>query len=104
MVTAAAPFGKGLLVTAQRHKRKVVRDNVQGITRGDIRRLARRGGVKRLSSSVYDETRGVLMIYLESIIKDLVIISEFDRRVTISAMDVVYALKRRGRTIYGYGG
>ena len=29
-----------------------------GVTRGAIRRLARRGGAKRVSSLVYDEMRG----------------------------------------------
>ena len=35
------------------------RDNIQGITKPAIRRLARRGGVKRISGLIYEETRGV---------------------------------------------
>ena len=35
---------------AKRH-RKILRDNIQGITKPAIRRLARRGGVKRISAS-----------------------------------------------------
>lgn len=31
-----------------------------GITKPAIRRLARRGGVKRISGLIYEETRGVL--------------------------------------------
>ena len=39
---------------------KVLRDNIQGITKpAAIRRLARRGGVKRISGLIYEETRGV---------------------------------------------
>ena len=48
----------------QRH-RKILRDNIQGITKPAIRRLARRGGVKRISGLIYEETRGVLKIFLE---------------------------------------
>jgi histone H4 len=40
--------------------RKILRDNIQGITQGSIRRLARRSGVKRISATVYDEVRTAL--------------------------------------------
>lgn len=84
--------------------RKVLRDNIQGITKPAIRRLARRGGVKRLSNLIYEETRGVLKIFLERLIQDAVVYTEHARRKTVTAMDVVYALKRNGRTLYGYDG
>ena len=38
----------------------MLRDNIQGVTKPAIRRLARRGGVKRMSGLIYEETRGVL--------------------------------------------
>ncbi|PRQ33973.1 putative transcription factor Hap3/NF-YB family [Rosa chinensis] len=83
---------------------KVLRDNIQGITKPAIRRLARRGGVKRISGLIYEETRGVLKIFLENVIRDAVTYTEHARRKTVTAMDVVYALKRQGRTLYGFGG
>ena len=89
--------------TAKRH-RKVLRDNIQGITKPAIRRLARRGGVKRISGTIYEETRGVLKVFLENVIRDAVTYTEHARRKTVTAMDVVYALKRQGRTLYGFGG
>jgi histone H4 len=49
---------------AKRH-RKVLRENIQGITKSAIRRLARRGGVKRLNGLVYEEIRGCLKVFLE---------------------------------------
>ncbi|GJU87131.1 histone H4 [Tanacetum coccineum] len=79
---------------------KVLRDNIQGITKPAIRRLARRGGVKRISGLIYEETRGVLKIFLENVIRDAVTYTEHARRKTVTAMDVVYALKRQGRTLY----
>ena len=69
-----------------------------------IRRLARRGGVKRISGLIYEETRGVLKVFLENVIRDSVTYTEHARRKTVTAMDVVYALKRQGRTLYGFGG
>lgn len=77
--------------------RKILRDNIQGITKPAIRRLARassrssirssietdrhdectgRGGVKRISGLIYEETRGVLKIFLENVIRDSVTYTE----------------------------
>ena len=75
-----------------------------GITKPAIRRLARRGGVKRISGLIYEETRGVLKVFLENVIRDAVTYTEHARRKTVTAFDVVYALKRQGRTLYGFGG
>ena len=94
--------GKGGKGGAKRH-RKVLRDNIQGITKPAIRRLARRGGVKRISGLMYEETRGVLKSFLENVVKDAVTYTEHARRKTVTALDVVYALKRQGKTLYGFG-
>jgi histone H4 len=96
--------GKGLGKGGAKRHRKVLRDNIQGITKPAIRRLARRGGVKRISGLIYEETRGVLKVFLESVIRDAVTYTEHARRKTVTAMDVVYALKRQGKTLYGFGG
>ncbi|KAK9100384.1 hypothetical protein Scep_023814 [Stephania cephalantha] len=53
----------------------------------DIRLACDERGVKRISGLIYEETKGVLKIFLENVIRD-----------------VVYALKREGRTLYGFGG
>ena len=63
-----------------------------------------RGGVKRISGLIYEETRGVLKVFLENVVRDAVTYTEHARRKTVTAMDVVYALKRQGRTLYGFGG
>jgi histone H4 len=111
--------GKGLGKGGAKRHRKVLRDNIQGITKPAIRRLARRGGVKRISGLIYEETRAVLRTFLENVVRDGVTYCEHARREfdfvlfwlsiflfagkTVTAMDVVYALKRQGRTIYGFG-
>ena len=96
--------GKGLGKGGAKRHRKVLRDNIQGITKPAIRRLARRGCVKRISGLIYEETRGVLKVFLENVIRDAVTYCEHAKRKTVTAMDVVYALKRQGRTLYGFGG
>ena len=76
---------------------------ILGITKPAIRRLARRGGVKRISGTIYEETRNTLRSFLENVIRDTVTYTEHSRRKTVTAMDVVYALKRQGRSLYGFG-
>ena len=49
--------------------------------------------------SVFD-----LQVFLENVIRDAVTYTEHARRKTVTAFDVVYALKRQGRTLYGFGG
>ena len=86
----------------KRH-RKVLRDSIYGVTKPAIRRLARRGGVKRISGLIYEETRGVLIKFLENIIRDAVVYTTHAKRRTVSVADIVYALKRQGKTVYGFG-
>ena len=103
-MTGRGKGGKGLGKGGAKRHRKVLRDNIQGITKPAIRRLARRGGVKRISGLIYEETRGVLKVFLENVIRDAVTYTEHARRKTVTALDVVHALKRQGRTLYGFGG
>ena len=50
---------------------------------------------------IYEETRGVLKTFLEGVIRDAVTYTEHAKRKTVTSLDVVYALKRQGRTLYG---
>ena len=94
--------GKGLGPPLRVRHRQHLRDTIEGITKPSIRRLARRGGVKRISAGVYSETRGALNTFLEKVIKDAVTYTEHAKRKTVTSLDVVYALKRQGRTLYGF--
>jgi len=53
-MTGRGKGGKGLGKGGAKRHRKVLRDNIQGITKPAIRRLARRGGVKRISGLIYE--------------------------------------------------
>ncbi|KAJ0169105.1 hypothetical protein K1T71_015111 [Dendrolimus kikuchii] len=86
-MTGRGKGGKGLGKGGAKRHRKVLRDNIQGITKPAIR-----------------QTRGVLKVFLENVIRDAVTYTEHAKRKTVTAMDVVYALKRQGRTLYGFGG
>ncbi|KAJ7827247.1 histone-fold-containing protein, partial [Mycena olivaceomarginata] len=88
---------------AKRHC-KILRETSRvHIPKPAIRRLARHGGVKRISGLIYEETHGVLKIFLENVICDSVTYTEHAKRYkAVTALDVVYALKRSGRTLYGF--
>ena len=75
---------------------------INGITNPGIRRIARRGGVKRISGFMYDETRGVLKTWLENIVSCVLVYTEHARRKTVLPIDVIYALERNGQKLYGY--
>ena len=94
--------GKGGKGGAKRHPKRQA-DTIKGITKPAIRRLARRGGVKRISGLMYDESRTVLKSFLNNVVRDSVTYCEHARRKTVTALDVVYALKRQGKTLYGFG-
>lgn len=95
--------GKGLGKGGAKRHRKVIRESINGVTKPAIRRLARRGGVKRISGLIYEDTRNHLRSFLETVLKDALAYTEHANRKTVTAMDVVYALKRQGRTLYGFG-
>ena len=80
----------------KKHK-KIIKDSISGITNPAILRLARKAGIKSLSALMYEEVRGILMLYLESLLKATVTYTEHGRRTTIQETDVRYALKVIGR-------
>ena len=84
--------GKGKAGAKRYAKKK--KEVILGITKPAIRRLARRGGVKRISSLIYEETREVLKVFLTNVIRDALTYTEHSRRKTVTALDIVYALKR----------
>eukprot|EP00792_Barthelona_sp_PAP020_P005799 TRINITY_DN2805_c0_g1_i1.p1 TRINITY_DN2805_c0_g1~~TRINITY_DN2805_c0_g1_i1.p1 ORF type:complete len:106 (-),score=17.47 TRINITY_DN2805_c0_g1_i1:86-403(-) len=98
----AKAAGKGI-GKAAKHHRKTMRNQLKGITKPAIRRLARRGGVKRISKGIYVETRGVLRNFLDSVVHDAITYTVHGNRKTCTAVDVIYALKKQGRTLYGFG-
>ena len=85
----------------RRHRRKL-KENIQGITKPVIKRLARKAGAKCISGLIYEEARGIMKYWLEHIIKDAVIYCDHSRRKTLQASDVVMALKKANQKVYGY--
>uniref|UniRef100_A0A3Q7I2X7 CENP-T/Histone H4 histone fold domain-containing protein n=1 Tax=Solanum lycopersicum TaxID=4081 RepID=A0A3Q7I2X7_SOLLC len=49
------------------------------------------------------ENHGVLNIFLDKVMHDFLTYNEHATRKIVTTMDVVYALKRQGRTLYEFG-
>ena len=97
MAATATVAGRRRHTAAQRG------DVLQRISTPVIRRLARRGGIKRMSSQVNQDARAVLRVFLDSVIRDAVTYTQHEHHKTITALSVVRALGRQGRIMYGYG-
>ncbi|KIL92858.1 hypothetical protein FAVG1_04039 [Fusarium avenaceum] len=66
------------------------------------RRLARRGGVKRISAGIYGDVRAALKARLETILLNCVIYVEHRHAKTVTVRDVIHSLGRLGRPLWGF--
>lgn len=90
-------LGKG---SAKRHRKQAPPSDK--ISKPAIRRLARRGGVKRVGGNVYDCANYVGRKYLEGTLDKALKYAAHAKRKTVIVLDVVYALKKQGVTLIGF--
>jgi histone H4 len=94
--------GKSGASKSTKRMRKSLSEGVKGLTRGSIRRLARRAGAKRISGAIYEEVRTVVKSFVDGVVRDATAYTEHAKRRTVTAIDVTLALKKRGKMLYGY--
>jgi len=82
--------------------KRILRDNIRGVTKGSIRRLARRAGVKRMSGLVYEDIRAAIKVFVTRLVDDTRSYTHHAKRQIATPLDVVHALKKQGRMLYGY--
>ena len=90
-ITKPSKKGTKLKGGAKRHRR-ILRDNIHGVTKPAIVRMARRGGVKVIKGLVYEEVRGVLRYKLENIVGGAVTSMEHRRAKTMTTDDVLFSI------------
>jgi histone H3/H4 len=73
-----------------------------GPSKAEIRRCARRGGVTRMAGTVYEEARKSLVSFLRPVLRDSLVLATHAHRKTVFLVDVLHALKRNHRTLYGH--
>ncbi|KAJ7065825.1 hypothetical protein C8F01DRAFT_1249396 [Mycena amicta] len=69
-------------------------------TKPTFKRLARRGGVKRMAGGVYEESRAVLYPHLKELVRTTVLYATHSHRRTVKQEDVRRALGMQGVNMY----
>lgn len=77
--------------------KKVLRDNLNGITSPAIKRLLRRAGVKRISKLVFNSIREFIDSFLQEFVRMLVIVTLYNNRKTIKQKDIECVLSIKGK-------
>ena len=80
----------------------MLRDALHDISQPAICRLTLRGGVKRISANIYKEVRGIMKIFLEYVIKNVITYCDYNNRKTVTTINVIFALKHHGQNLYGF--
>lgn len=89
--------GKGLAKSeAKRHSRKVASDI---ISRPALRRIAHRGGVKRIAGNTYEIAREDIENFMHNVIKSAVQCVNYAKRHTMMKKDIQFALARFDRHV-----
>lgn len=94
--------GSGKVAAKRKAATRSTKPIIEGITKGAIRRLARRGGVKRIAFQVYEYSREVLVSFMDKLLRDALTYTEHSGRKTVTNMDVILAMKRQGKALLGF--
>lgn len=84
-------------------RRRIINDNIQGLSNPAISRLAHTSSAKYISSMIYEEVRGLAKVFVEEMVKRAVLYAEHGKRKTITHEDALYALELIGRKMYFTG-
>lgn len=87
--------------TGSRQPKSVMKESLTGITKGDVRRLARRSGCTRLAAQITAEAKAALKEFLQNTVGDAAVYTDYAKRKTVTFPDIIASLRRRGRIVYG---
>eukprot|EP00759_Apiculatamorpha_spiralis_P000537 PhF_6_TR10185/c0_g1_i1/m.15796/K11254/H4; histone H4 len=93
---------KSTTTTNQNKRARPASPSATSITNPCIQRIARRAGIKRVSSLIYDEVRRFIKDRLHMYLADAITCCEMRKATTVQVQDVLYAMRRRGQTVYGF--
>jgi histone H4 len=81
---------------SKRHGKKIAKPVLDGITKNDIGRVAKRAGVTRVGGGVYDEMRVQAQGYLDDLLTKTLIHTEYRKAQTVTTGDVLQGFKSVG--------
>ena len=83
--------------------RSVLRDNIRLIERQYFDSMMRQGGVLRNSDLIYEESRGVLKVVLENVVREAITYCEHERERIVTSKHTSRALQDCGTPVWGLG-
>jgi histone H4 len=78
---------------SKRHGKKIAKPVLEGITKNDIGRIAKRAGVTRIGGGVYDEMRFHAQEYLDDILTKTLYHTDYRKAQTVTTGDVLQGFK-----------
>lgn len=90
---------KGKSKAAKSKASKKSKEPIMGITKGSIKRLAKRAGAPRVTSTLYDSLRDVIVEDLQRLLKTVTVYAVHAKRKTASASDVISAARLCGHPL-----
>lgn len=90
-------------ILGKRHSRKALRLSKVVPSAPSFRRIARRGGVRRMSSYVIGDARSALRGFLDRTLNRAAAYMESAKRKTITLRDIITSLRSFGTNIYTKG-
>jgi len=86
--------------TSVRHRMKMKKQGMENLTVNAIKRLARRGGVTRMSKLIVEPVRESMQLFLLMLAKYSIIYMQQEKKTTIRLPHVLQALKKMNRIHY----
>lgn len=94
-------LGMGKKSLGKRHASRAIAAR-KGITKPSTRRLARRAGIGRIAGDLHETVRTRYFAFLDTILGKALMFTQHARRKTVTASDIVEALRTEGLMLYGY--
>lgn len=75
-------------------RKKILRDNIHGLTKPAIMRLCHKAGVKRVDSHIYEEIKGIAKYRMEDIIRDAIALSQYQEKKVVGDDEMLFAISK----------
>nr|ADD24314.1 Histone H4 [Lepeophtheirus salmonis] len=92
----------GKIAAAKRHKKTASTDAAGNISKPSLRRLARRAGIKRLSTTCFVPMQKIAEYFLSSVLEKTTTYADHSKRKTIIVQDITYSLKDLNMSLMGF--
>lgn len=97
--TAVGKAAKGKVSRRAKEQQRAI----DGLTRPAIKRLAKKGGVKRMKADVFLDTRDACSQFVSTVLDNAVVLAEFENKSSITSNHLIRALQMNNVGVIGFG-